>query len=124
MVAAALRADASEVNLMMNALVTKVSFILPAAMLQVTYQRTMSDRVARRPGIPTRISMKFEDRMAEVELEGASTVKFNVHQVVRGVVISRREVSPQQFFEILAEEFVNLAAHSQAARVALERIIE
>ena len=124
MVAAALRADASEVNLMMNALVTKVSGILPAAMLQVTYQRTVSDRVARRPGMPTRILMKFEDRMVEMELESASRVKCHVNQVVRGVTISRREVSPQQFFDIVAEEFVNLAAHSHAARVALERMIE
>ena len=124
LVAAALRADASDVNLMLSALVTKVSGILPAAMLRVTNQRTISDRVAGRPGMPTHIVMKFEDRVAEMELEGALGVKFHVNQVVRGVVISRREVSPQKFFEIVAEELVNLAAHSHAARDALDRMIQ
>ncbi len=123
LIAAALRADMADVEMMVDSLASKLKAILPASMIEVTTQRSMADRIAKRPGHASALRVVFPDRELRFEKSGGG-LKCQINQVVRGVAISRRQTTLSESLEVLAAEISTLAASSEAARAALARIIE
>ncbi len=124
MIAAALRADAADVDLLVESLAAKLGTILPAGMLEVSSQRSMADRIAKRPGRTTSLLVTFPSRVLSFQINQRGGVDCQVNQVVRGVAISRRQATLAECLEALANEVAALAASSEAARAALARILQ
>jgi hypothetical protein len=123
LVAAALRADRADVTTLGRVLTTTLGDTLPAGMVDVERRRSMGDRLAHRPGDPVAVRVRFPERELEVR-RGPAGVSAEIRQVVRGVVISRREVDLDAWVRALAEQLTALAARDAAARTALSRLLE
>jgi hypothetical protein len=91
-------------------------------MVDVQYQRSMGDRLAGRPGTPVALRITFPDRRLELRAT-RGWPDAEVQQVVRGVVLSRRQVAVEEWVRILAEELTSLAARNSAARAALASLL-
>ena len=63
------------------------------------------------------------DRELYLREAAHGAVEAQVHQVVRGVVISRRTVGIDEWLHALAEDLTRIAARDAAARAALARLL-
>ena len=99
-----LRADRDDVASYARVLSGALAGALPPGMVEIEHQRSIADRLAGREG-----------RHGSVEAA--------VHQVVRGVVISRRTVGIDVWLTALAEDLTRIAARDAAARAALARLL-
>ena len=95
---------------------------LPESMVDVEYDRSMGDRLAGRPGTPVVLRLSFPERRLELRATRAWP-DAEVQQVVRGVVISRRQVPVQEWVRVLASELTDLAARNADARAALATLL-
>jgi len=82
----------------------------------------MSDRVAGRPGKPTAIRVRLGDETLELE-SGRSAPIARIAKVVRGVVISRKEVTVGEWTVRFAQLLQQLAKENAATRDALARLL-
>jgi hypothetical protein len=95
---------------------------LPEAMVDVDYDRSMGDRLAGRPGTPTALRLTFpEKRLSLSATRGWPEAE--VQQVVRGVVLSRKQVPVEEWVRLLATELTDLAARNASARAALAALL-
>lgn len=120
--AAALRADLADLDVYERVLVGSLAEALPEGVLEVARERSMADRVAGRPG-KVRV---LRAHLGEHELElspGRSGLQATVTRQVRGVAISRKEVTLEEWTRLLAEHLAGLAERSAAARAALARLL-
>ena len=124
MIAAALRADARDIEVLANSLSTKLSTILPPGMLDVTYEQSLKDRIAKRPKKAIAIRVTTAERTLTIDRRPASAIVYQINQIVRGVVISRREVDLSDWLQALAQELANLATNNEKARDALSQLLE
>jgi hypothetical protein len=123
LVAAALRADAHDLDTYERVLVGSLSDSLPQGMIEITRDRSMSDRIAGRPGKVTAIQVNFGEVTLELVNRRSSLVG-SVAKAVRGVIISRKEVSLDEWVQHFAKELLRVADEHAAARGALEKFLQ
>lgn len=122
MMIAALRADRSDVESYTRVLTSTLGDALPEGMVEVEYRRSMSDRVAGRPGQAVAVLVHGRERQLELR-QGKRGVDAEVRTVVRDVVISRKQVGIDEWLGLLAAELNELASRDAAAREALTRLL-
>ena len=121
--AAALRADAADLDVYARVLTTSLAAALPAEMVDIERERSFADRMTGRAGRVHTIRVALGDW--ELTLSpGASGVPVGqARQKVRGVTISSREVSLDEWTRLLATGLAKRAKESAAARAALQRLL-
>lgn len=123
LLAALLRADRDEVNSYARVLSGALAQALPPGMVEIGYQRTVSDRVAGRSGRAVRLVVHGDNRDLELREGRGRQLEAQLQQVVHGVVISRRNVNLEEWLNALAEDIALAAARNATARDALERLL-
>jgi hypothetical protein len=119
LVAAAIRADTADLDAYHRVLSATVSDLLPVGMVEVDRERTMKDG---REGRATSIRIRLGDRTLELVTRHGGMVA-TVAREVRGVVISRQEISVAEWTQLLAQYLAQLAAESADARLALSKLL-
>jgi hypothetical protein len=115
-------ADLSDVAMFVRVFTRSFADALPEAMVDVDYDRSMGDRLAGRPGTPTALRLTFpEKRLSLSATRGWPEAE--VQQVVRGVVLSRKQVPVEEWVRLLATELTDLAARNASARAALAALL-
>ena len=122
LVAAAIRADTSDLDAYHRVLSATVSDMLPPGMVEVDRERSMKDRMAGREGRATSIRIRLGDRTLELVAQRGRLVA-TVAREVRGVVISRQEISVAEWTQLLAQYLAQLAAENADARLALSKLL-
>jgi hypothetical protein len=115
-------ADLSDVAMFTRVLTQSFGEALPPSVVAVEYDRTLGDRLAGRPGTPAALRLTFPERRLELRAT-AGWPEAEVQQVVRGVVLSRRQVPVEEWVRILAAELTGLAERNAAARAALAALL-
>jgi hypothetical protein len=123
LLAATLRADRADVASYARVLSGALADALPPGMVEVEHHRSLADRVSGRAGRPVAVVVHGADRELHLREAAHGAVEAQVHQVVRGVVISRRTVGIDQWLQALAEDLNRIAARDAAARSALDRLL-
>ena len=121
MVAAALRQDAADVATYARVLTVTLDDVLPPGSVTVEYERSLSDRLKGRPGSPSRIVVRLGERT--LFLAGGGRPVAEIHHEVRGVVLSRDQVTLDVWAEALARELVVQAEANARAAEALRRLV-
>ena len=121
MVAAALRQDAADVATYARVLTVTLADVLPPGSVDVAYERSLSDRLKGREGHPSRIVVRLGERT--LSLAGGGRPVAEIHHEVRGVVLSRDQVSLDVWVQALARELVAQADASARAAEALRRLV-
>ena len=124
LVASALTAstDLSDVGMFVRVFTRSFADALPESMVEVDHDRSLSDRLAGRPGTPTAVRISFPDKRLELRAT-RGWPDAEVQQVVRGVVLSRRPVPVEEWVHTLAAELTDLAARNAQARAALASLL-
>ena len=125
MISAALRADTADVDTLSRVLTATLGDSLPPGMVSVERHRSLSDRMNGREGSATSITVttpQVQLLLAPSRHRGGP-VQAQVHNIVRGVVISRRDVSIGDWVHTLAQLLNDLAAQNAAARQSLSRLL-
>jgi hypothetical protein len=122
MLAAALRADSSDLDSYHRVLSNTLGEMLPAEMVEVDRDRSLSDRMAGRPGTATAIRLHLGDATLELVTRKGRLVATSA-QEVRGVVISKKEIAVADWVRQLAEFVSRAASESAEARQALGKLL-
>lgn len=122
LVAAALRADTADLDAYHRVLSNTIGDLLPPTMVEVDRERSLSDRMAGRPGNATAIRLHLGDKTLTLSAHKGRLVATS-SQEVRGVVISTKEVSVAEWVTQLASYLAALASESSSAREALGRLL-
>ena len=120
---AALRTDRADVESYHRVLSETLGDALPAGMVEVERQRSFADRVAGRAGQAVEVRVLVPDRVLVLSVGKHGGVAAEVRQVVRGVVISRKETGIEDWLALLAQELTSLASRDARAREALSRLL-
>ena len=120
---AALRADRADVESYQRVLAETLGDALPAGMVEVERRRSFADRVAGRDGQAVEVRVSTPDRVLVLSAGKHGGVAAEVRQVVRGVVISRKETGIDDWLALLAQELTTLASRDARARDALSRLL-
>ena len=123
LLATTLRADRADVASYARILSGALADALPPGMVEVQRHRSLADRMAGREGRPVAVVVHGEDRELVLREAAHGAVEAAVHQVVRGIVISRRTVGIDAWLTALAEDLTRIAARDAAARAALARLL-
>jgi hypothetical protein len=121
--AAALRADATDLDIYARVLTEALEDALPAGMVAVDRDRSLADRLAGRPGRVSGIRISAGDWELSLAASRTHGVTAHVRQLVRGVAISNREVEVEEWTRLLARALAQRAEESNAARQALARLL-
>ncbi len=122
LLASMLRSDREDVESYARVLTGALGDALPPGMVTIRYQRSLGDRLAGRPAKPIALTVQGNDRLLELT-QTRTGVQAMVRVVVRGVVISRKEVGLDEWLRQLAAELSVQAEQNAAARKALERLL-
>jgi hypothetical protein len=122
LLAAALRADAADLESYERVLAATIQTVLPEGMLEIVRERTMADRIASRPGKVVAIRAHFGDASLELT-SGRSGLQGLLIREVRGVTISSKPVTLGEWTHLFAEHLEVIASESAAARAALARFL-
>ena len=122
LVAAALRADASDVESWSRVLTETLGDALPAGMVDVERERSLGDRLAGRAGRAVAVTVTGHNRSLELR-EHRSRIEARIVREVRGVVIARETVDLDAWLGALAEEVAAAARSSAASREALRAFL-
>lgn len=122
MVAAALRADSSDISIYAKVLTESLGESLPAGCVTVERARTMADRMRDRPGTVTKVSVRLGEKTMTLGTERGAPVAEICHEV-RGIVLSRNVVPISEWAAELASGLVELARQNAAAATALRRLV-
>ena len=115
-------ADFSDVAMFTRVFTRSFGEVLPPGMVDIDYSRTMGDRLAGRPGTPVALRLSFPERRLELRATHGWP-DAEVQQVVRGVVLSHRQVDVGEWVRTLAGELTGLASRNTAARAALAALL-
>lgn len=121
-VAAALRADSADLDAYHRVLSSTIGELLPPSMVEVSYERSLSDRMGGRPGKATAIKLHLGDSTLELVSRRGNLVA-TIAKEVRGVTISRREVPVAEWVRELAVYLTATATESANARDALSKLL-
>jgi hypothetical protein len=122
LLAAALRADAADLDVYARVLTTSLAEALPDGMVTVDRQRSLGDRLAGRPGTVTGVHVAVGDCQLDL-VRHRGRLDARCAQRVRGVVISSKSVTVDEWVRVLAARLAEQAEASSAAREALRRLI-
>ncbi|MHB1595412.1 MAG: hypothetical protein ACYCO9_02550 [Streptosporangiaceae bacterium] len=122
MVAAALRADSSDIAIYANVLTQSLGESLPPGCVTVERSRSMADRMQNRPGTVTRIVVRLGEKTLTLGTQRGAPVAEICHEV-RGIVLSRTTVPIAQWAAELAASLVSYAEQNAAAADALRRLV-
>ncbi|MFI5613858.1 hypothetical protein [Amycolatopsis sp. NPDC051903] len=120
---AALRADRTDVESYSRVLSETLGDALPPGMVEIDRRRSFADRVAGRTGQPVEVRVSTPHQLLVLTAARSGGVTAEIRQVVRGVVISRREAGVEEWVTVLAEELQALASRDAKAREALSRLL-
>ncbi|NYJ07242.1 hypothetical protein [Petropleomorpha daqingensis] len=115
-------ADLSDVGMFVRVFTRSLADALPEGVVDVDHDRTMGDRLAGRPGTPTALRLTFPERRLSLTAT-RGWPEAEVQQVVRGVVLSRKQVPVEEWVRTLAAELTDLAARNASARAALAALL-
>ena len=122
LLAAALRADAGDLASYERVFLGTFADALPPGIVEVDRDRSLSDRMAGRPGRPVAIRVRLGDQVLELA-SGRGAPVASVAKAVRGVTISRREVTVAEWSQALAAALARFAAEHAETRAALGRLL-
>jgi hypothetical protein len=122
MVAAALRADSSDIAIYARVLTDSLGDSLPAGTVTVDRDQSMSDRMRGRPGKVTRITVRMGEQVLTLAIQRGMPVA-EVCREVRGIVLSRQQVPIDQWAAELARALVGHAEQNAATAQALRKLI-
>lgn len=122
MLAAALRADTADLDVYSRVLTTSLADALPEGMVTVDRDRSMGDRLAGRPGTVTGVHIAVGDLQLDL-VRDRGRIDARCAQRVRGVVISSKSVTVEEWVQLLAARLAEQARSSNAAREALRRLL-
>ena len=124
LLATALAADAdfSDVAMFTRVFTQGFGRALPPGVVEIENSRTMGDRLGGRPGTAVRLTLTFPERRLELRA-ARGWPEAEVQQVVRGVVLNRRQVPVEEWVRQLAAELTALAERNSAARAALASLL-
>jgi hypothetical protein len=120
---AALRTDRADVESYQRVLSETLGDALPPGMVEVSRRKTFADRVAGRDGQAVSVQVTTPDRVLVLSAGKHGGVAAEIRQVVRGVVISRKEATVDDWLAALAQELKTLAEKDARARDALARLL-
>jgi hypothetical protein len=123
LLAAALRADSTDLEVYSRVLTASLADALPAGMVEVEHDQSMRDRLAGRPGVVRTLRIGFGEISLELVRGTAGTPVARAARAVRGVVISSREVTIDEWTRLLADQLARQARDSAAARTALSKLL-
>ena len=121
LVVAALRSYREDVESLTRVLSETLGDALPTGMVEVERRRTVADRMAGREGRAVAVRVHTASRGLELS-SGRYGLTAEIRQVVRGVVISRKQVGVDEWLVALAEELTRLADRDARAHEALSRL--
>ena len=121
-VAAALRADSSDITIYARVLTESLGESLPPGCVTVDRTRSMSDRMRDRPGTVTRVSVRLGENTLTLGTQRGAPVAEICHEV-RGIVLSRNVVPIADWAAELARGLVQHAEQNAAAATALRRLV-
>ncbi len=119
LVAASVRADASDARALAEALATKLCAALPD---QTTVRRRATRRLSREKRVES-VEVRLGEDTFSLILGGAGALTQRA-RTVRGVVIKREELPLDRWLGALDQALAEEARRSQTARVALEQLLE
>jgi hypothetical protein len=120
--ALAANADFSDVAMFTRVFTEGFGRALPPGVVEIENSRTVGDRLAGRPGSAVRLTLTFPERRLELRA-ARGWPEAEVQQVVRGVVLSRRQVPVEEWVRQLAAELAALAERNSSARAALASLL-
>jgi hypothetical protein len=91
-------------------------------MVEVDRERSMKDRMAGREGRATSIRIRLGELTLELATRHGGLVATSSREV-RGVVISRQEITVAEWTQLLAQHLAKLATQSADARDALGKLL-
>ena len=122
MVTAALRMDSADVAVYTRVLTKSLSEALPPDYVTVERERTMADRMRGRPGEVSKVTVKLGDQVMTLAVKNGKPTA-EICREVRGVVLSRQAVPPQQWAAVLASALMSHAKSSAQAAEALRKLV-
>ncbi|SRR5579875_2042100 len=122
MVAAALRADSTDVAIYARVLTQALGEALPSDCVTVDRERTVADRMRGRPGEISRIAVRLGEQQLTLSVRGGQPVA-EICRTVRGVVLSRQTVPVGEWAAALASALVGYAEQNARAAQALRRLV-
>jgi hypothetical protein len=120
---AALRADSADLDVYSRVLTTSLADALPAGMVEVERDQSMRDRLAGRPGVVRTMRIGFGEVSLELSRGKSGAPVARAARAVRGVIISSREISIDEWVRLLADQLAARAKDSAEARVALAKLL-
>jgi hypothetical protein len=118
----ALTADRASVASLARVLTGVLADALPPEVVQVDYQRTMSDRLHGRQGEAVGLRVGLGDATLTIAQRGGQ-VDAEIANTVRGVVLSRHKMTVTEWITALVEGMRAIAEQDAAAREALQRLL-
>ncbi|GAA4636175.1 hypothetical protein GCM10023196_084880 [Actinoallomurus vinaceus] len=122
MVAAALRRDTADVATYARVLTGTLADALPPGCVTVEHERSLGDRLRGRDGHPRRIVVRLGERTLSLTAGDGPPVA-EIHHEVRGVVLSRGQVTLDVWVRTLTEGLMAQAEADARAAEALRRLI-
>lgn len=122
LLASALRADQGDLATYERVLTTSLADALPAGIIEVERDRSLSDRMAGRPGSIRALRIHLGEETLELQSQRGG-LRASMQKSVRGVAISRKELSLDAWSDALARALARFAEESEGARKALERLL-
>jgi hypothetical protein len=124
--AAALRADAVDIDTLVRVLSSTIGEVLPPGMVEAERDRTITDRLTGREGTPIGIMITMPGIRLSLKhgKHRGGPIQAQIERIVRDVVISRREVNLDEWVNALAGALSDLASRNANARQALIRLLE
>jgi hypothetical protein len=122
LVAAALRADSADVDVYARVLTESLGDALPAGVVDIDRERTMSDRMRGRPGEVSKITVRLGEQVLTLGRQRGQLVA-EICKEVRGVVLSRRPAPVDEWVAELARGLVAYADQNAQAAQVLRRMV-
>jgi hypothetical protein len=122
MVAAALRADSSDIAIYARVLTDSLGESLPPGCVSVKRDQSVSDRMRGRPGSVSKITIRLGDQVMTLAVQRGAPVA-EVCKEVRGIVLSRQQVPIDQWAAELARALVGHAEQNAITAEALRKLV-
>ena len=122
--AASLNADSDDLDLFARVLSNKLLTALPEAMVEADFKKTRASRLGKKTPELRRLLVRFPEREFELANTGTGSISCQVRTVVRGVTISRSEVTMPEWIGALSSSLAAYAEHQASARAALLQLLE
>jgi hypothetical protein len=122
MVAAALRADSTDVAIYARVLTESLGDALPPDCVTIDRERSVSDRMHGRPGQVSKITVRLGDRVLTLGVQRGAPVA-EICSEVRGVVLSRQQVQVGIWAQELAKALMAHAEQNAEAAEALRKLV-